>query len=281
MVKRLIVVSLVAVVFASCNNSGPSKSHGPIVLGDSSTIVTETDPSKLQDMVTDLNPTIASPEPQDAPAPQTPPPAKAQDTPKKSVAVAIPTPPQPAQLNGAGLKADFNIMSLLIPGIAAKQAGKPDLSKANGAVFTFASGTLNNNVLKVTANVTKVSQRYQSVVVLKNELGMLPLETLTTTTDWEPMKGAGNVYRITGLDEKNLDHPDANKGTIQSAVMKAAQRHHMNRKRAQQWVNSVHNVKSVNQKPLYVMLRSVMWKIDGKDGNGKPFSKQIRLDFPM
>src|ERR1022692_2514778 len=50
-------LAAVAVVFFSCN-SMPSKNHGPIVLGDSSTIVTETDPDKLHDLVTDLQPVI-------------------------------------------------------------------------------------------------------------------------------------------------------------------------------------------------------------------------------
>ena len=129
--------------------------------------------------------------------------------------------------------------------------------------------------------VTKVSQRYQSVVVVKNELGTLPLETLSTTTSWEVLKGMNNIYRITGLDEKSLDYPDANRGTIQSAVKKAAQRRRMSRKKVEEWVSSVHNVRSTNQKPLTVMLRSVMWKIDGKDANGRIFSKQIRIDVPM
>jgi len=43
----------------------PSENHGPIVLGDSSTIVTETDPARLKDLVTDLKPVISSSEPRD------------------------------------------------------------------------------------------------------------------------------------------------------------------------------------------------------------------------
>ncbi len=280
MVKRISYCALLggfALLF-SCKN-GPTKNHGPIVLGDSSSIVTETDPSKLQDLVTDLNPVIPSSEPRDTMA--TPPsaPKKGPDTPKKNPVTVAANPT--VTLTGPGLKADFNVMSLLIPNVNAKQSGNGNLSNANGVVFTFISGTLNGNLLKVTANVTKVSQRYQSVVVLKNELGMLPIETLSTTTGWEALKGTSNIYRITGLDEKNLDYPEANKNVILNAVTRAAQRHHMSRKKIQQWQNSVHNVRAANQKPLYVMLRSVIWKIDGKDAQGKIFSKQVRIDFPM
>jgi hypothetical protein len=285
MVKRVINCVLLgglALLF-SCKG-GSSKNHGPIILGDSSAIVTETDTSKLQDGVADYNPVIKPSEPKDtpavAPATAAAPPKKA-DTPRKNPLLSIPHVQPAAALSGPGLKADFNIMTALIPNLNAKQSGKADLSKANGAVYTFISGMLNGNVLRVTANVTKVSQRYQSIVVLKNEMGMLPLETLTTTTEWQTLKGSGNIYKLSGLDDKSLDYPEANKGTIANAVAKAAQRHHMSKKKIQQWVASVHNAHSVTQKPLCVMLRSVMWKIDGKDASGKPFSKQIRLDFPM
>ena len=268
----------------SCKNA-ETHSHGPIVLGDSSTIVTEADPQRLQDLVTDLKPNITSSEPKDTEetAAKTPPKGKAPDTARKAAPVAAkqPAPAAPAALNGNGLKADFNIMSLLITNIAAKLSGKPDLSHANGAVYTWQSGTINGNLIKVTSNVTKVSQRYQTVVVLKNELGVLPLESLSNTTDWEPLKGLNNIYRIAGLDDKSLEAPEANRSDIHAAVSKAAKRHRFSRRKVQDWEASVRNVKSVNQKPLFVTLRSVMWKIDGKDAAGKVFSKQIRIDIPL
>jgi len=163
----------------------------------------------------------------------------------------------------------------------AKQAGNPNLAKANGAVYTWTSGAINGSLLKVTANVTRVSQRYQSVILLKTDLGTLPLESLSSTTDWQPLKGSDNVYRVAGLDEKSLDVPDANRNTIRNAVQKAARRHRMSRRKTEEWEESVRNVRSADQKPLYVTLRSVMWKIDGKDANGKIFSKQIRIDLPL
>ncbi len=279
--KRIIHLLLLAgtLHFISCKNM-PSQNHGPIVLGDSSMIVTETDPQKLQDLVTDLKPTITPAENKDTAATVKPTPAPAvKDTPKKANPL-VPALPQPA-LIGNGLKADFGIASFLIPNVSAKQSGKASLEHANGVVYTWTSGTINNNMIKVTANVQKVSMRYQTVIVLKNELGVLPLETLTTTTDWAPMKGVNNVYQITGLNEKSLDYSEANKNAIRAAVSKSAHRHRMSRRRMQDWENSARNVRAVNQKPLYVVLRSVMWKIDGKDNNGKLFSKQIRIDMPL
>jgi hypothetical protein len=135
--------------------------------------------------------------------------------------------------------------------------------------------------MRIIGTVTKVSQRYQSVVVLKTEDGTFPLDALSLTTKWEPVTGTNNTYRITGLDAKSMKVYDADARDIKSAVQRMTQRRRMSRKMAQEIQNSTRNLRVVNQKPLYVELRSVMWKIDGKDANGRLFSKQIRIDVPM
>ncbi len=268
------------IFFCSCENM-PSGNRGPIILGDPSTIVTETDSAKLQDMVIDLNPHITPSSPKETEVPEKKENSSLADTANKPAAIAIQPAASPATLSGSGLKADFGSVAFLIPNLNVKQGGNPNLTHANGAVYTFLNGNINGNLIKVTPNVTKISQRYQSVIVLKNELGVLPLESLQTLAPWKPIKSVNNVYRITGLDEKSLEHAEANQSAIRNAVTKAAQRRRLSKKKVQEWVNSVHNVRSANQKPLYVTLRSVMWKIDGKDASGKPFSKQIRVDFPL
>jgi hypothetical protein len=275
--KQLTHLALVAGIFIlSCNNM-PSQNHGPITLGDSSSIVTEKDPQKLQDLVTDLKPLPPPAENKDTVAAvQNTKLQKAPDTAKKA-----PEKQKPQQPAVGGLNADFNVASVLIPNINVKLAGNPNLEHANGVVYTLISGNIPGSLLKVTANVTRVSQRYQSVVVLKNEIGTLPLESLSNTTDWEPLKGTNNIYRATGLDERSLEVPEANRNTIKIAVQKAAQRRRMGRRRVQEWVESARNVRAPNQKPLFITLRSVMWKIDGKDASGKIFSKQIRVDIPL
>ncbi len=269
-----------AILFCSCQNM-PSGNRGPIILGDPSTIVTETDSSRLQDMVIDLNPQITPSAQKETEAPDKKESPSPPDTATKPAAIAIQPTASPATLTGSGLKADFGTVVFLIPNLNVKQGGNTNLTHAHGAVYTFLNGNINGNVIKVTPNVTKVSQRYQSVIILKNELGVLPLESLQTLAAWKPIKGVNNVYRITGLDEKSLEHAESNQSAIRNAVAKAAQRRRLSKKKVQEWVSSVHNVRSANQKPLYVTLRSVMWKIDGKDASGKLFSKQIRVDFPL
>jgi hypothetical protein len=277
-----IVAFACALFLYSCKSSPSNNTHGPIVLGDSSTIVTETDPQKLQDLVTDLKPDIPSAEVKDTDATENKQTAQAAvtDTARKTK-ITPPPPPSSNQLMGAGTLAEFKDVSVLIANVKAKLAGNPNLQHANGAVYTLTGGVLNGALIRVTGNVTKVSQRYQSVVLLKNSLGTLQLDAFTTTTDWQPLKGSNNQYRITGLDQRSLDFPEASNNAIRNAVMKAAKRRRMSRRKIEEMVASVHHAHAVNQKPLSVNLRSVMWKIDGKDASGKSFSKQIRVDIPL
>ncbi len=277
---RYVALILVAVLFFSCNNV-QTKNHGPIVLGDSATIVTENDPDKLRDLVKDLTPEIKTSDVKDSieAAQKAAAQQKEADTAKKATATT--TQQAPATLTGNGLKADFGSFTFLIPDVTAKLASNPNLARANGAVYSFTSGTIAGNHIQVTAGVTKISQRYQTVIAIKNQLGTLPLETLSTTTAWQALKGTGNVYKITGLDEKMLEYPEANKNTIRAAVMKSCKRHKISRRKTEEWEASVRNARAVNQKPMFVILRSVMWKVDGKDANGKVFSKQIRVDMPL
>ncbi len=259
----------------------PSKSHGPIKLGDSSTIVTETDPRRLQDLVADLKPEIPSSTLQ-ADSPKTTAATSTADTAKKAAATMAQVAPPPAVLPaGPGLKAEFKDVSILIPNLNAKQSGNPNLKNANGAVYTWVSGNLAGNVLRTTGNVTKVSQRYQSIIVLKTKNGNLPLESLMETVDWKLVKGGGGVYPIIGINENELEYSDATGNEIRNAVMKSARSRHYSSKKTQEWLAALGNPRTANQKPLVVTLRSLMFKIDGKDANGKIFSKQMRVDCPL
>jgi hypothetical protein len=210
---------------------------------------------------------------------------KAADSTKNATAAATAQPAKPqqqqSQLAGDGLKADFGSFTVLIPNLNAKLASNANLARATGAVYNFISGNITTSQLQVTAGVTKVSQRYQTVIAIKNELGTLPLETLSATTSWEALRASGNSYKITGLDAKSLEHEDINRNTLRNAVRKAARRHRISRRKAREWEESVSDVRNATQKPLHVILRSVMWKIDGKDANGKAFSKQVRVDMPL
>ncbi len=267
-------------LLGACKNNG-ARNHGPIVLGDSSKIVTERDPKKLSDLVTDLQPDIPPAANPDSLAKAE---QKNQQTAKDSVQKTAKT-AAPAESQSlpdeAGLKAEFKDLTLLIPGVTAKISGNSNLKNSNSAVYTLLSGSLEGASIHLKGNVTKVSQKCQSVIIVKNKFGSLPLENLSETSDFEPVKGGKNVYAITNIDGASLDYPKVNNSAIRNAVTKSANKRRLSHKKLQEWVSSVSAVRSANQKPLVVTLRSVIWKIDGKDEKGKNFSKQVRIDIPL
>jgi hypothetical protein len=273
------VAALAAAVFLGSCESRPEKNHGAIVLGDSSSIVTENDPQRLKDLVTDLQPAATEEDKESDNKPTPADTAKVQA--KPAAAAPAQQPAQQALPNVPGLKAEFKDVTVLIPGLSVKQAGRANLEKANGTVYTLQGGEINGNTLKTSGNVTKVSQRYQTVVLMKNDFGTLTLDDLSVTTGWQELPGSNGTYKIAGLDARSLRGPDADAGDIRDALNRAARRRRWSRRKTQELLNELRHVRGINQRPLSLVLRSVMWKIDGKDAQGRQFSKQVRVDIPL
>lgn len=277
LLNRAGLLSLIVLTFTACSETKSVK-NGPIVLGDSATIITEEDPKKLKDLVAELEPVIPPPsENTDTPESQ-----KASETPVKDSPVAkAPVKEQPKPVAANGIQANFRDVSVTLENINGKLAGNPNLERANGAVYTWVSGEINGSRIKVSGNVLKVSQRYQTVVLLKSRYGDLLIDGLSTTSSWEPLRGGNGTWQISGLDSKSIEYTDAGPAEIRNAVQKAARRRRMSRRNLEELMRGIKHVRDAGQKPFVVELRSAMWKIDGKDAQGRNFSKQIRLDIPL
>ena len=258
---------------ASCNNDPKNKNHGPIVLGDSSTIVNESDPVYLQDQVPDLRPITneeASTE------------TDVVATPAKDSIVSKPAPqPIAAQPQGNGLTIGFKEITLFIPNITTKTYGRQDLQSARGATYELSSGNLAGNQIRASnGKVEKITQRYQTVLALQDGSEKLQLESLGTySSDWQTLNGNGS-YTITGLEPSRLGYDNPRPAAIRNAVQASARRARMSRGETQDWLDVARDVRAVNQKPCVVVLRSVSWRITGKDAAGKTFNKEVRMDMP-
>jgi hypothetical protein len=255
-------------MLTACNSNRNSKSRGPIVLGDSSTIVTETNTALLQDQVHDLKPVINSDEETGA---------KTKDTAASQQPAASADAPAQAAPTG-GLVAQFKEVTLNIPGITTRTYGKTDLQKARAATYELTTGSLSNAQLRISGGqVTKVSQRYQTMLKLKDGGDELVLESLPKqTSDWEVLNGSNGIYTISGLNANQLEYELPSGNALRNAVQQAARRAHLNRSDTQEWLDAVRNLRSANQSPAAVILRSVMWRIEGKG-----FNKELRIDVPV
>lgn len=270
----------------SCSNDNPNRGK-PIVLGDASTIVTESDSQYLQDFVADVKP-LQPVVQQEIPTEDTV--IKQAEAVKEAIPQQVEAKKEEPKLQaketeapkGNGLNVAFKEITVLIPNITTRSYKQQDTRKANGASYELMSGNLSGNQIKTGGgNVGKVSQRYQTVIAVKTDMGTLVLESLNRTTDWQTLKGSNNSYTISGLDAKHMQYLKATPAAIRNAVSRAARNKRMSRANEQKWVKAVSRVRDANDKPLVVLLRSVMWKIEGKGTDGKPYQKQLRIDIPV
>ncbi len=273
---RLLLASFLFLL--SCDSQN-SEGGAPIVLGDSSTIVTETDPKYLTNYVDDIqlrpaNPDTAADQPETA----------QQGTDETVTSSGTSTEEEKKEpvvtKSGSGLNIPFKEVTVFIPGIETKIFQSQDLQKASGATYMLTGGKLNENRLELNgATISNVAQRHLTKVTLEANGTLLEVTPLNNLTDWQPVKGNGKLYTIKGLDRPEIQKLTASQ--IRLAVSRAAKAKRMSRKNIQEWERAVHNVRSLDQKPFTVVIKSVMWKIDGKDANGKFFQKQVRLDLPV
>jgi hypothetical protein len=265
-----ILLAVLAMSLAACTGEEPAQSRGPIILGDSSTIVTETDPEALRDLVPDLQPVIHTE--QTAGQELAAPPA---DTATRPAEAAKPQP-------GDGLTVAFKEVTLFIPGIKTRSYGRADLQKARSATYELTDGKLAGARMQASGGtVSKVSQRYETMIVLKHGSEQLPLESLGKyTSAWQALRESGNAYAIAGLEPSKLGFKQVSATAIRNAVQQAARKQRLNRKETQEWTAAARNVRSASQAPADVILRSVSWRVEGKDAAGKAFTKELRIDMP-
>lgn len=261
-------------LLGSCTGDSTIKSHGPIVLGDSSTIVTETDPELLKDNVADFQPvkTIIR---------DTVPPV--QDTASRIAALKkTDTPKAATPPVEKGLEIAFKPFTVFIPAIETRSFRQQDPANAKGVSYSLLKGKLEGNKLQVTgATVTRVVQRYQTAVILKDRnAGNMLLQSLGTyNSDWQNLRGSGGSYQLSGFSRSQLRHNTVSGSSIRNAVRKAAKSNRLSRKEEEQLLHSVRNVRSADQAPLSIVLQSVIWKITAKDAAGKTTEREVRLDI--
>ncbi len=275
------VLFFVTILLSACGGSNPTGQAPPIKMGDPATIVTETDSQYLADVVTDLNMTsmrpLAAATKKDTVA------AVTTDTSKPVTETVAAAPAEnTTHATGKGLTVPFPQVKLFIAGIETRTYKEPNLETDFGASYELVSGDLQGKQLIAEGkDIENVYMRYQTIVVARDKNGVLPLESLKKLTDWKKINGKNGAYKIDGLQKNKLEGIKVSNKSIRNAVTRDAKALRLSRNATQQWLNSVRKTNNTNQKPLAIELRSVMWKVTGKDANGRPFQRQLRIDIPV
>ncbi len=244
--------------FAGCQwaHSGPMPAAGPIILGDPETIVTETDSQYLSDRfeVPGSSPAASarsSAEPSSSPA----------STSSRS------SEPQPGEwlLDVDGLK-------LRIRGIAVRGEGYSVLLQAD---------SWGDPVLEVLeGELESMRQRYQTIVLLKPEMGQMYLRDLKFLSEWETVPTTSPIQPFSILEKKRLEGAHFTRSRLQQSISREGRRRNFSRSYENQWIQAGIKAKNVHQAPLSPFLTTVMWQIRGKNAQGQTVHRQVRIDRP-
>lgn len=238
-------------------------------MGDSSTIVTETDPKYLRDMVADIE-------------------IKPGNTAPDATPVAEPAKPEvkteeakPAPLE-KGFEIDCGNYKIVLAGIDAKEYKKQNAATASGLSYALTSGNVSNSKLIVSGDVKNlaVKQRYQSQLILDGSQGKVALTDLGLfTSGWNTVKVSGNSAPVAGLS--GLQFSSVNNSKIKNAADKALRKSKASSKTIQASMKDIRKVNKAGDSPSEIVLNNVQWQISGTDKSGKSFTKTVRMDVPL
>jgi hypothetical protein len=269
------IAALSVLILSSCGASSENQHKGPIVLGDSATIVTEKDSQYLKDEVMDIEPRRVQEVDTAVPLPQ----SKEQTAvPAKDTAV-VAKQHQPEE-NGQAI--DFGGAKMVLSGLRLKESRKQNTIQEEGLSYSLNSGNLGTSKLVVygAKNIT-IKQRYQSKLILKSSLGTVDLRDLGLyTSGWNNVSGsnAGNAQSFGLASLSRIAYAQVNNNKIKNAADRELRKRRTNSRTIQSWMKEIKRVRSGNDRPCEIILDNVQWQISGTDEKGKPFRKTIRVD---
>jgi hypothetical protein len=288
--RQVLVLLAILMLCAGCTGTPGERVKAPIILGDSSTIVTERDPRYLSDFVDDIDrgQLVAGPKNGVDSANA----ANGQDTtkttgpqeikPAENTSAQNPVSPSPEPSGKGGFDLAFKEVTVRISDIATRSYKTQNPANSNGVTFELTGGNLTKSKIIIErGNNVRISQRYATTVVIAANGQKLELSSLGITTDWKPLAGKGPTYLPSGLDGRNLQTKNANAAELRNSINRAARSRRLSKAQQQAWDKTARQVRNLQDGHFATQLRSVMWKIDGKDEKGKSFSKQVRLDVPV
>ncbi len=269
-------IACLSMLASSCSEMGSNGQRGAIILGDSATIVTETDSQYLKDDVLDIGSPAGATEAKEDKLPEEAPKAAAP------AADTITTNTRQGSLE-KGFTINFGDIQVVLGGMEAREIKKQDPRKQDGVAYMLTSpGLTKAKVYVYGAKEVSVRQRYQSQLMLKSSLGMVDLRSLGLyTSDWTAVSTSGNGTKRS-FNLNSLDRPDflqVTNAKLTNATDRELRKRKTNRRSIQAWLKDVKKIRRPGDNPSDVVLDNVQWQISGKDGKGNSFQKTIRLDI--
>lgn len=237
----------------------------PIVMGDESTIVTETDPVYLTNSVTDINPVEFFKEAEvtviedDQPLTNEP-----------AIAPAI-----------KGYTVDYgNSIKVVFPDVVSVKEFKEQNPKEDDYLsYLITEGEISGTQIHVYGlKKASVEQRYISNLIVESGNERLPLSSLGTyNASWEKLTAEGENFKMLLLDK--LEFNKVNKNSLRSAVQKAARASRLNKQKTNFWLQKTNVAQSYKDAPFVIKVDNVQFRINGTTSDGQAFSRNLRFDL--
>lgn len=274
------VFTLFTIAFSACDSKQQAHKRGTIVMGDSSTIVTETEPQYLQDNVQDF---VLVPN-TDTNTPKATIPADTVASRTDSSINRQPAKEDAGSTNAQGIRAPFEGLDISLSGVTGKLGANVDWHKSRGAAYTLTSGNLDNTTLNIKGpKQVSVEQRTETMLMIDDGSGKEVLSTMPgIMSDWKTLKADGkNNYNIRDLGNKDLVYEEKiNTSKLQKAVQRYVRQHGMSKKEQQELLRKIKTAKSYKQSPLSVVVSTVIWRITYTNNKGQDITRELRIDVP-
>ena len=276
MKSDLLFIPAFILLLASCGNSNTANNNnGPIILGDTATIVTERDSQYLKDDMQDWEPkkAAATAEPEAKPT--------TEATPAK-VETPAPAAKELVKENiASGYVISFGNIKIVFEGITANDASRQNPEKQDGLSYIVKTGDIERSKIHIYGvKDASVKQRYQSRLTLHSNLGTVDLRNLGLyMSGWKnvPNTKSGGQATFSLSDLNNIDFSSVNNNKIKNATDRELRNRRTNRKVIESWMKEISRTRSADDKPCEVILDNVQLQISGTGADGKAFRKNIRM----
>ncbi len=257
---RLLLPLSACLFFASCTSSGIKSPSAPIVMGDSSTIVTETDTKYLKSAFADYTSSVS--EEQEA-LPEIPQPAASA--------------PEKKLLSGGGVTADFGEMQVFISNLKVRNADADGKGKSSLSYSSDGSAFNARNLTVAGASRAAVKQKtdYQISLVADDE--KLLLTALgKQSTGWKTLSGDGETFTVTSLQGPEIS---LNNSALRRAAQQALRTANTDRQTEKEILRKLNNANKTDGETLLAKPMATIWQITAKGAKGKTETREIRVDW--
>ena len=258
--KKLLPIFILFTIVVACHNSKDGKHNLPIVMGDSSSIITDKDSSHLKNYVKDITPN-----------------ANASATQKvKTVMHELDSAKKVESLNNETPIANTNLGQIDFTNFSI--AFSTPIATNTKEKYSFdAGGYANNMQLKInTLSDAKVEQRlYTQLHISLNDKDYTLEDLGTFICPWNSLPNKDNLFICNGNTEKKFFEINNNK--IKLAVKRELKKDKVPSKEIKDFIASLNNTNDYTDAPCSVKVISSQFKVTGKAGKTK-ITKIFKID---